>query len=189
MFDMSTKRDVFTWTCLISGYLKSGQVLIARELFDRMPEKNPVSWGAMITGHVEIGFFKEALEGLWIKEGGYMLMLRGIVSHWIEMLGTALIDMYAKCGCIEMACSVFDEMDDRDVYAFTCLISGLANHDKSEAAIDLFDRMQDEGVVPNEVTFVCVLNACSRMGMVAEGLRIFESMSNRYVIDPTNPAL
>lgn len=101
-----------------------------------------------------------------------------------RMLGTALIDMYAKCGCIEMACSVFDEMDDRDVYAFTCLISGLANHDKSEAAIDFFNRMQDEGVLPNEVTFVCVLNACSRMGMVDEGLRIFESMSNRYAIEP-----
>ncbi|KAB5516813.1 hypothetical protein DKX38_027461 [Salix brachista] len=211
MFDMSTKRDVFTWTCLISGYLKSGQVLIARELFDRMPEKNPVSWGAMIAGHVQIGFFKEALEIFYdMQVSGFRLNHASIVGaltacaflgaldqgRWIHayvkrhrivldrMLGTALIDMYAKCGCIEMAGSVFDEMDDRDVYALTCLISGLANHDKSEAAIDLFDRMQDEGVVPNEVTFVCVLNACSRMGMVAEGLRIFERMSNRYGIDP-----
>ncbi|CAK7338825.1 unnamed protein product [Dovyalis caffra] len=62
LFDMSTKRDVVTWTCLINGYLKFGQVLIARELFDKMPEKNPVSWGAMIAGYVQVGFFKEALE-------------------------------------------------------------------------------------------------------------------------------
>ena len=211
MFDMSIKRDVVTWTCLISGYLNSGQVLIARELFDRMPEKNPVSWGALIAGYVRIGFFNEALEVFYdMQVSGFRLNRASIVGaltacaflgaldqgRWIHayvkrhhmsldrMLGTALIDMYAKCGCIEMACSVFDEMDDRDVYAFTCLISGLANHDKSEAAIDLFNRMQDEGVVPNEVTFVCVLNACSRMGMVDEGLRIFESMSNRYVIEP-----
>ncbi|CAK7338826.1 unnamed protein product [Dovyalis caffra] len=101
-----------------------------------------------------------------------------------RILGTAFIDMYAKCGCIEMACSVFDEMDDRDVYAFTCLISGLANHDKSETAIELFDRMWEERVVPNEVTFICVLNACSRMGIVDEGLRIFESMGSVYGIEP-----
>lgn len=101
-----------------------------------------------------------------------------------RILGTALIDMYAKCGCVETACRVFDEMLDRDVFAFTSLISGLANHGHSATAIEMFTRMQNEGVCPNEVTFICLLSACSRVGLVEEGLRIFKSMTNIYGIEP-----
>ncbi|KAL3568571.1 hypothetical protein D5086_031222 [Populus alba] len=197
----------FVQNGLIHLYANCGFMDLARNMFDMSIKRDVVTW----TWYVRIGFFKEALEVFYeMQVSGFRLNRASIVGaltacaflgaldqgRWIHayvkrhhmsmdrMLGTALIDMYAKCGCIEMACSVFDEMDDRDVYAFTCLISGLANHDKSEAAIDLFNRMQDEGVLPNEVTFVCVLNACSRMGMVDEGLIIFESMSNRYAIEP-----
>ncbi|GLT38218.1 hypothetical protein SLA2020_124820 [Shorea laevis] len=101
-----------------------------------------------------------------------------------KLLGTGLIDMYAKCGCIEMACCVFNETKNRDVFAFTSLISGLENHGQSARAFELFARMQNEGVVPNEVTFICILNACSRMGLVDEGLRIFSNMSKVYGIEP-----
>ncbi|GLU21910.1 hypothetical protein SLE2022_380220 [Rubroshorea leprosula] len=106
-----------------------------------------------------------------------------------KLLGTALIDMYAKCGCLEMACCVFNEMKNRDVFAFTSSISGLANHGQSARALELFARMQNEGVVPNEVTFICILSACSRMGLVDEGLRIFSNMSKVYGIEPGGSAL
>lgn len=211
LFDLSMNRDVITWTALINGYAKLGQVVIARELFDQMPEKNSVSWSAMITGYAQVGLFKEALELFNdMMASGYRPNHAGIVSaltacaflgaldqgRWIHayvdrnrmeldrILGTALIDMYAKCGCIETACSVFDKMPTRDVFAFTSLISGLANHDQSARAIELFEKMQHEGVPPNEVTFICVLSACSRMGLVDRGLRIFESMSKTHRIHP-----
>ncbi|KAK9285832.1 hypothetical protein L1049_025033 [Liquidambar formosana] len=211
LFDMSLNRDVITWTAVINGYTKSGQVAIARQLFDQMPEKNAVSWSAMITGYVQIGSFKEALELFNdMQLAGFQPNHAGIVGaltacaflgaldqgRWIHayvdrnkmnldrVLGTALIDMYAKCGCIEMARRVFDEMSLRDVFAFTSLISGLANHSQSASAMELFMRMQNEGVEPNEVTFICILSACSRMGLVEEGLRIFESMNKVYGIEP-----
>ncbi|PQM35571.1 pentatricopeptide repeat-containing protein [Prunus yedoensis var. nudiflora] len=101
-----------------------------------------------------------------------------------RVLGTALVDMYNKCGCIETARAVFNEMPSRDVFAFTSLISGLANNGDSAGAISLFARMQDEGIAPNEVTFICVLSACSRMGLVDEGLRIFGSMTSTFRIQP-----
>ncbi|KAL5745340.1 hypothetical protein ACOSP7_026486 [Xanthoceras sorbifolium] len=212
LFDRSVvNRDVITWTSLINGYLKSGQVVIARQLFDQMPEKNVVSWSTMITGYVQVGMFEEALElfnGMQIC--GFRPNQAGIIGaltacaflgaldqgRWIHayvdrnkmeldrVLGTAVIDMYAKCGCIETARSVFDEMPNRDVFAFTSLISGLANHGQSASAIELFARMQNDGVAPNEVTFICVLSACSRMGLVDQGLRIFDSMSDVYGIEP-----
>ncbi|XP_057971460.1 pentatricopeptide repeat-containing protein At5g66520-like [Malania oleifera] len=211
LFDASLNRDVITWTTVINGYLKSGQVLIARQLFDEMPQKNSVSWSAMITGYVQVELFKEALElfndmltaGFWPNHAGIVGALCACAflgtlnqGRWIHayvdrngmeldrILGTALVDMYAKCGCIDMACSVFNEMPYRDVFAFTSLISGLSNHGRSASAIKLFRMMQDEGIVPNEVTFICVLSACSRMGFVEEGLGIFECMSNVYGIDP-----
>ncbi|XP_039123320.1 pentatricopeptide repeat-containing protein At5g66520-like [Dioscorea cayenensis subsp. rotundata] len=101
-----------------------------------------------------------------------------------RILGTALIDMYAKCGCIENALKVFDEMTERDVFAYTPMISGLSNHGHSEKVIELFDSMENEGVRPNEVTFICVLSASSQMGPVDRGRQIFDSMSRVYGIQP-----
>ncbi|XP_031250567.1 pentatricopeptide repeat-containing protein At5g66520-like [Pistacia vera] len=211
LFDTNVNRDVITWTSLINGYVKSGEVLVARRLFDEMPQKNVVSWSAMITGYVQVGLFKEALELFTeMQICRFRPNHAGIVGaltacaflgaldqgRWIHayvgrngieldrVLGTALIDMYSKCGCIETASFVFEGMRNRDVFAFTSLISGLANHDQSACAIELFARMEKEGVVPNEVTFICVLNACSRMGLVDQGLRIFNSMSEIYGIEP-----
>ncbi|XP_052198063.1 pentatricopeptide repeat-containing protein At5g66520-like [Diospyros lotus] len=211
LFDASLNRDIVTWTALINGYVKSGQVGIARELFDEMPEKNAVSWSAMITGYAQVGLFREALElfntmqlaGIRPNHAGVVSTLSACAflgaldqGRWIHayidkhkmeldrVLGTALVDMYAKCGCLVAAGHVFDAMPNRDVYAFTSLISGLANHGQSARVFELLIRMQNEGFEPNDVTFICILSACSRMGLVEEGLRIFESMRKVYGIDP-----
>lgn len=204
--------DVITWTSVISGYLKSGDIGIARELFDRMPAKNAVSWSVMINGYVKFGLSKEAL-GLFkdMQIAGVQPNHAGIVSalsacaflgaldqgRWIHayvhrkrivldtVLGTALVDMYAKCGSIDMACHVFEEISCRDVFTYTSLISGLANNGESARAMEIFKRMENVGVSPNEVTFICVLNACSQMGSVEEGLRIIESMKEVYGIEPS----
>ncbi|KAF9587605.1 hypothetical protein IFM89_004437 [Coptis chinensis] len=211
LFDGSLNLDVISWTAMVNGYVKDGQIEEAKILFDEMPERNAVSWSAMITGYVQVGMFKEALEhfnemqlaGLRPNHAGIVgaLSACGFLGaldqgRWIHgyvdryrfeldrVLGTALIDMYAKCGCIETTWQVFNEMLERDVFAFTSMIYGLANHGQSASSIKLFFRMQEEGVKPNEVTFICVLSACSRMGLVEEGWKIFESMSRVYGIEP-----
>ncbi|KAL2942865.1 hypothetical protein RDABS01_031214 [Bienertia sinuspersici] len=211
LFDVSESKDVVTWTAVINGYVKVGRIVDARELFDKMPERNVVSWSAMITGYAQMGLFNEALElfnelqtsGFQPNHSSLVGALLACASlgalnqgRWIHAyvdrykmkldvkLGTALVDMYAKCGCIKMANRVFEDMPSKDVFAFTCLISALSNHGQSEQAIKLFRRMQGEGVNPNRVTFVCVLAACSRMGLVDDGLEIFESMKQWYGIEP-----
>ncbi|KNA20082.1 hypothetical protein SOVF_055630 [Spinacia oleracea] len=213
LFDASVIKDVVTWTAVINGYVKVGRIEDARELFDEMPERNVVSWSAMITGCAQMGLFEEALElfndmqisgirpnhsslvgaltacaalggldqGRWIH--AYVNRNRNRVELDVK-LGTALIDMYAKCGCIEMANRVFENMAYKDVFVFTCLISALSNHGQSEKAMELFKRMEREGVNPNGVTFICVLGVCSKMGLVDEGLHIFEIMKHRYGIEP-----
>ncbi|GAB2228824.1 hypothetical protein Droror1_Dr00022955 [Drosera rotundifolia] len=206
-------RDVVAWTAVINGYLKSGRVAEARELFDEMPERNAVTWGAMVAGYAQMGYFREALElfnEMIMMRGGIRPQHACIVGaltacaalgaldqgRWLHgyvdknkmeldmKLGTSLVDMYAKCGCIEMALCVFEEIPCKDVFHYTSLISGLSNHGMSAGAIQLFRRMELEGVCPNEVTFISVLSACSRMGFVDDGLQIFRSMKSKYGIQP-----
>ncbi|KDO57336.1 hypothetical protein CISIN_1g010881mg [Citrus sinensis] len=224
LFDMSVNRDVISWTSLINGYAKSGQISIARQMFDKMPEKNAVSWSAMINGYVQVDLFKEALEHFnYMQLCGFRPNHAGIVGaltacaflgaldqgRWIHayvdrngieldiILGTAIIDMYAKCGCIETACSVFDSMPNRDVFAYTSLISGLANHDQSASAIELFMRMQLEGVVPNESMseiygiepgvqhYGCLVDLLGRAGMLEAAKKVVREMP----IEPDNYVL
>ncbi|KAI4320248.1 hypothetical protein MLD38_033747 [Melastoma candidum] len=212
LFDECLHRDVIAWTALINGCFKCGKVDEARQLFDEMPVKNSVSWSAVIHGYAQVGLFAEALEmfkAMQNLEGVRMdhACVVGALTacaflgaldqgRWIHaylnrnrvevdrILGTALIEMYAKCGVLEMAYRVFEETRDRDVYAFTALISGLSNHGRSEEAMGLFERMQYEGVVPNEVTFICVLSACSRMGLTDQGLMIFQTMREVHGVEP-----
>ncbi|KAL5993512.1 hypothetical protein ACLOJK_014437 [Asimina triloba] len=211
LFDKSSSLDVVSWTAMVNGFAKSGEVELARQLFNQMPDRNAVSWSAMINCYAQAGLFGEALElfkeiqlvGCQPNHAGLVGALTACAvlgaleqGRWIHayanknrmkldrILGTALIDMYAKCGCIETSWQVFNTMPERDVFAWTSMISGLANHGHSESAIKLFMRMQKERIRPNEITFIGLLSACSRSGMVKEGRGFFESMTVDYGIEP-----
>ncbi|KAK6154065.1 hypothetical protein DH2020_013704 [Rehmannia glutinosa] len=210
VFDHSSNRDIVSWTAVINGYLKIGELQCARELFDEMPDKNAVTWSSMINGYTQMGMFVEVLQtfndmliaGIQPNPSGLAelsacahlgALIQGKWIHaYIDLnninldiaLSTTLIDMYAKCGRIDIACDVFDKMPHRDVFAYTSLILGLADHGETMRALEFFKRMENEGVRPNEVTFICVLSACSRMGLVEEGLRIFGTMTGIYGIVP-----
>lgn len=92
--------------------------------------------------------------------------------------------MHSKCGNIDKAREEFDRMGNRDVISFTALIVAFANHGNTKEALDLFSKMQKEGITPNQVTFVGVLNACSHAGLIEEGCRYFELMTKVFYIEP-----
>ncbi|KAB5514232.1 hypothetical protein DKX38_028138 [Salix brachista] len=199
-------------TALMDVYCKCGCVKLARDLFDKAREKNLFSWNIMINGHVEDSNYEEALllfremqtrgiKGDKVTMAGLVLActhLRALeLGKWchacimkqrIEVdvaLGTALVDMYAKCGSIETAIQVFHGMPEKDVMAWTALILGLAMCGQAENALQYFGEMQIEGVEPDAITFVGVLAACSHAGFVDEGIAHFNSMSDTYDIQPT----
>ncbi|KAF6161237.1 hypothetical protein GIB67_009124 [Kingdonia uniflora] len=99
-------------------------------------------------------------------------------------IGICLIDMYAKCGCIEISKKVFSEMPCRDVWEWNVMISGWAMHDFGKEAISLFKRFIREGLSPTNVTFVGILNACSRAGLVNDGRYYFKLIREIYGIEP-----
>ncbi|KAF3946703.1 hypothetical protein CMV_027059 [Castanea mollissima] len=92
--------------------------------------------------------------------------------------------MYAKCARLDKAYSVFDGMARRDVVSWNAMLQGLAMHGHGEKALQLFSRMNEEGFVPDKVTFISVLCACSHAGFVEEGLQYFYTMERDYGIIP-----
>ncbi|KAG4960256.1 hypothetical protein JHK87_036889 [Glycine soja] len=100
------------------------------------------------------------------------------------VLGTALDDVYAKCGFLDEAMDIFERMEDKDVKSWTAMISGLGVHGQPNNVIRLFNRMEKEGFRPNEVTFLAILTACSHGGLVVEGTEMFKHMVQEYRFSP-----
>ncbi|KAJ7954505.1 Pentatricopeptide repeat-containing protein [Quillaja saponaria] len=203
--------DVYVGSALVDMYCKCGRCDDAHKVFDEMPFRNIVSWTALIAGYVHCNKFKNALlvfqhmllekivpnqstltsvlsacshigaldQGRWIH--GYIDRNQ---VHFNSAIGTALIDMYAKCGCINEALLVFERLPVKDVYSWTSIINALAMHGDALRALKLFSRMLGNKVQPNEVTFIGVLSACSHGGLVDVGRKYFKLMRQTYCLDP-----
>ena len=102
-----------------------------------------------------------------------------------SMLGNALVDMYAKCGALTRARQVLDELWVRDIVSWSTLIAGHAKDGNCYEALNCFHQMQREGCCPNEVTFLCVLNACGHSGKWDEAQMYYDDMSKNYGLTPT----
>ncbi|CAN6458407.1 unnamed protein product [Victoria cruziana] len=211
LFEMAPVKDVATWNSMITGYCKSGDLGSAWELFARMDTKNSISWNTMISGCVQSREFGKALsvfngmqaENVRATEVTMISLLSACahlgaldVGRWIHayiekeslkvdvVLGTALVDMYMKCGSIDAAMQIFHDMHRRNIFCWNAIISGLAMNGLGEEAIDVFSSMEKENMKPDHVTFVGLLSGCSHSGLVAEGLEFFYQMPKKYGIEP-----
>lgn len=211
LFGCMPDKNVASWNTLISGLARCGMIEKARTLFNEMEKRDEISWSAIIDGYIKEGCFKEAMEVFHemqrekIRPRQYLLpsVLTACANlgsldqgRWIHsyvernsfhvdaVLGTALVDMYAKCGRLDMAWEVFEKMRVKEVSTWNAMIGGLSIHGRAEDAIKIFTKMQEEKLKPNRVTFVGVLNACAHAGMVKRGLALFNSMKRVYGIEP-----
>jgi len=197
---------------LIDGFVKRGDMGSAEKLFGEMPERNVVSWTTVVAGFVKNGDARRALEifdrmvEVGVRPNSFTLTSAlaacgriGALEHavWIHeyvcrngfhtnvAIGTALVDMYSKCGKIENASQVFDGMKDRDISAWTAMIMGWAVHGRWQEALRCFEDMKRSLVEPDEGVFLAAMTACLHSGKVELGLKIFDSMRNDYKIEPT----
>ncbi|KAK3128799.1 hypothetical protein QOZ80_6BG0466530 [Eleusine coracana subsp. coracana] len=211
MFDKCRFKDMVCWNMMLGAYAKHGEMEKARELFDRAPEKDVVSWNTIITGYTAQGSLEQALEVFdemrgsgWRPDEATVVSLlsccgnngslevgRMIHSLHLEdrppetiVTGNALVSMYAKCGDVKTAMEVFNRMKERDVWTWNSIIGGLALHGQAEKSVQFFDKMLRERIYPNEISFLCVLGACSHAGLVEDGQRYFSVMKDSYKIEP-----
>eukprot|EP01018_Ginkgo_biloba_P039369 Gb_08567 [translate_table: standard] len=201
--------DVFVMNSLIDMYVKCGSIEDAYQVFVNMSERDVVSWNAII-GYIFMGCHNEIFKFSQMKMEGVKpdsvtmasilagctcvgalqkgkelhchLLVSGFESH--ISVANALIDMYAKCGSIEVARCVFDKMSQRTVVSWNTMISGYGMHGLGGAALALFKEMQHEGMKSDHITFVAILSACSHAGLTNEGLQYFNYMSQHYYITP-----
>jgi pentatricopeptide repeat protein len=97
-------------------------------------------------------------------------------------VGSSLVDMYAKCGTMQDAWRVFCKMPSRNVVSWNAILGGCAVHGHGKEALKHFEDMCEEGVQPDDITFVCLLSACSHAGLVDEGMCRYASMTTVHTI-------
>ncbi|KAL3508965.1 hypothetical protein ACH5RR_028366 [Cinchona calisaya] len=213
MFDEDESVDVVAWNSMISGLAKCGEIKDSWRLFSKMPFRNDVSWNSMISGYVKNGKWMEALDlfnemqekriepseytlvsllnasaflgaleqGRWIHE--YIMKKNSIKINVIMI--TALINMYCKCGDIEMARQVFETSPGKGLSCWNSMIFGFAINGFENDAIHLFTRLESSNLKPDCVSFISVLIACNHSGLVHEARKYFVLMKEKYKIEPS----
>lgn len=205
------ETDVFVGAALIDMYAKCGCVGNAREVFDKIEERDAVLWNSMLAAYSQNGHPDEslalcsemALAGLRPTEATLVTVISASADiaalplgkelhgfswrHGFEFndkVKTALVDMYAKCGSVKVARNLFERLKEKRVVSWNAIITGYAMHGHATEALDLFEEMKEKSL-PDHITFVGVLAACSHGGLLDEGWTFFESMVRDYRIVPT----
>ncbi|KAF8404507.1 hypothetical protein HHK36_009392 [Tetracentron sinense] len=180
LFDEMGDRDTVSWSVMVSGYAQNGHARAALALFREMQVQNVEIDGFTLASVIGVCGDLGALDlGKWVHS---FIDRKGIKIDVV--LGTSLVDMYAKCGSLVDALEVFQGMGNKDVMAWSTMIRGYAIHGYGEKALEVFAHMKRAHVRPNCVTFTSVLCACSHSGLVEEGCRIFNTMCLDYRIAP-----
>ncbi|KAL6957391.1 hypothetical protein U1Q18_035126 [Sarracenia purpurea var. burkii] len=181
----SGKRSVVPWNAMINTYAQNASPLEALSLFDLMMENhscrpNHITVVSVLSACAQIG---DLDRGIWVHEYLKSEGRKGILT-FNKNVGTALIDMYSKCGSLAKAKEVFDQMVNKDVVSINAMIMGLAVNGKGEDALRLFSKVQELGLHPNAGTFLGVLWACSHSGLLENGREIFLGMSQSFSVPP-----
>lgn len=100
------------------------------------------------------------------------------------VVSTSIIDMYCKCGRVDMARKAFDCMKEKNIKSWTAMVAGYGMHGRAMEALEVFYKMVKSGAKPNYITFVSVLAACSHSGLLDEGWRWFNSMKHEFGVEP-----
>lgn len=210
-FEKMSVRNLFVSTAMVSGYSKAGRLDDARVIFDQTEKKDLVCWTTMISAYAESDHPQEALrvfeemcrsgikpdvvtmfsvisacanlgtldKAKWVHRYTHVNGLESVLP-----INNALINMYAKCGGLDEARDVFENMPTRNVVSWSSMINAYSMHGEASDALISFARMKQENVEPNAVTFIGVLYGCSHSGLVKEGKKIFASMTDEYNITP-----
>ncbi|XP_044479026.1 pentatricopeptide repeat-containing protein At2g27610-like [Mangifera indica] len=201
----------FVNNAVLDFYSKCGLLEESMKTFEEMDEHDIVSWNALISGHVGLGHYEEAIEHLknmlsdghypnlytyssilnicsdvpaigWGKQTHCCIIKPGFVSNVV--VGTALVDMYAKCGKLLDARKVFDFLNSKNLVSWNTMLVGYAQHGLGREALEIYSLMQRNKIKPNDITFIGVLSACGNMGLLEEGWHHFNSMITDHFIAP-----
>lgn len=181
--------DVFVCNALIQMYSECGSLKLARQLFDKMQNRDIVSWSTMIRNYSRSGLRNEGLDLLReMHVSGFKPSMAAMVSMvnaftdsedlklgkvmhayvvrnqnyeiYRVPLTTALIDMYAKCTNLVYAKRLFDGLSDANIVSWTAIIAGCIHCNYLNEGVRLLVKMLKEGMFPNEITMISFFKEC-----------------------------
>lgn len=205
------ERELLVGNILVDMYAKCGLIAEAQAVFDNHLIRSVVSWNTLITAYEGHGCCEEALQcfeemqhqGIFPDAITFVCCLKACGSLGVSdkgreihadvsrkglekdtVVGSALVDMYAKCGSLAEAQEVFNQLQYQDVVSWTALIAGFSQCGQIQMVCNMFDRMIEGGTKPNFITFVSILTVCNHAGLLEKGEMYLDSMCKYYGIIP-----
>ncbi|KAK9115880.1 hypothetical protein Sjap_014827 [Stephania japonica] len=194
---------------LLDMYSRSRRINDARKLFNSMAVKGNIAWNEMMSGYLLCGDEEEGFKlfASMVSQGvkpdkfscaigtdacaGLASIQQGIQIHAYIVkagfhrdlvIGNGLVDMYAKCGCVEDAKLIFDAMPSADAFLWTTMISAYGKNGQFREVLTMFELMLGSNIKPDEITFLIVLSACSHGGLIDLGYRYFRLMTEQHML-------
>ncbi|KAG8068490.1 hypothetical protein GUJ93_ZPchr0005g14802 [Zizania palustris] len=165
-------QNVVSWTAIISGCIQNGDIPLAAVFFNRMREDsiepNEFTYSAMLKASLQI-----------LPLQIHAQVIKANHQH-IPYVGTALLSSYSKFGSTEEALSIFRMIDQKDVVAWSAMLSCYAQAGDCEGAVYLFIKMAIQGMKPNEYTISSVIDACACPSAGVDQGRQFHAISIKY---------
>lgn len=207
----SMDSNAFVGTALLDVYAKCNLIKDAIKVFLDMPERSAITWSSMAAGYVQNELYEEALvlfhraQVAGLENNQFIIssvlsacaalaaLIEGNQVHSVLYktgfhaniyVASSLVDMYAKCGSIKDAYVVFSCVEEKNVVLWNTMISGFSRHARSVEAMISFEKMQQMGLRPNEVTYVSVLSVCGHKGLVEKGQKYFDMMLKEHNVSP-----
>ncbi|XP_024515534.1 pentatricopeptide repeat-containing protein At1g11290, chloroplastic-like [Selaginella moellendorffii] len=170
------KRDTVVWSSMNMGYARSGHIQDALEIFSKMDHPDKITIAQVLDAYADLACLSQCKAA----HRDFVSPNQELESE--TMVANALVHMYAKCGSLDEARRVFDRMSlqSRYIVLWTAMISAYAQHGRSSESMELFQTMQQQGVEPNQVTFISILSSCSHSGLIDQAAYCFYSMEQDH---------
>ncbi|XP_057458497.1 pentatricopeptide repeat-containing protein At3g18970 [Lotus japonicus] len=189
VFDEMLEKNSVTWNAMIAGYCsqKEGNKRYALNALSLFNDMLVYSRGIKPTDTTIVSALSAASQIGMLETG---TCIHGFAEKTVAtpeddvFIGTGLVDMYSKCGCLDSALSVFWRMNQKNILTWTAMTTGLAIHGKGKQALEVLYKMGAYGVKPNETTFTSLLSACCHAGLVEEGLQLFHDINRKFGVTP-----
>ncbi|KAL0725228.1 hypothetical protein Bca4012_039827 [Brassica carinata] len=180
IFESIKGKDVVSWTSMVSSSAHNGNENEAVELFRRMVETglaaDSIALSSILSAVANLSALMKGREihGYLLRKG---FCLEGSIA-------VAVVDMYACCGDLQSANAVFDRIERKGLLQYTSMINAYGMHGCGKASVELFDKMRQQNVSPDHVSFLALLYACSHAGLLDEGRRFLKIMEHEYKLEP-----
>ncbi|XP_058110739.1 pentatricopeptide repeat-containing protein At2g02750 [Magnolia sinica] len=180
-FGMIQEKKAVSYNAMISGLLTNGYSDMALNIFKEMivscgEKPNSVTWASLLSACSDLSALRLGMQI-------HNFVLKNEVGFDV-LIGTALVDMYSKCGCLKWASQIFLGLNERDLITWNSMISGMLLHGHFETAFELFHQLESEGLEPDMATWNLMISGFSQRGNGVDAFRLFDKMRSAGVANP-----